>query len=83
MITIIIFLQERVKKTPKMRRFHGSPPPANDRTYDEPSADDQTSEFNDNYVEIEVPLPDEDLDKFFSSKTPTVSTIQDENNTAQ
>ena len=66
-----------------MRRFHGSPPPVNDRSYDEPSADDQTSEFNENFVEIEVPLPDEDLDKFFASKTPTVAPIQDENNTAQ
>ena len=65
-----------------MRRFHGSPPPANDRSYDEPAHDDQNSEFNENLVEIEVPHPDEDLDKFFSSKT-TATATPDENNVAQ
>ena len=65
-----------------MRRFHGSPPPANDRSYDEPAQDDQNSEFNENLVQIDVPQPDEDLDKFFSSKN-TAATTPDENNAVQ
>ena len=67
-----------------MRKFHGSPPPANDRSYDEPANDDQNSECSENLVEIEVPLPDEDLDKFFSVKNTAASTsAQDDNNVAQ
>ena len=59
-------MTKRVRKTPKLRRFHGSPPPANDRSYDEVAASEATGEFLLGEV-VEVHELDEDLDKFFST----------------
>jgi supervillin len=60
------FSAARIRATPEPRRFHGSPPPANDKSYDEaPEA-----EFEAVYSEEVVHVPefnDEELDKFFSS----------------
>ena len=61
--------KNRVKKTPKFRRFSGSPPPANDRSYDEVAPTSEAGEFILGEV-IEVHELDEDLDKFFSVSTP-------------
>lgn len=59
-------LSKRVKSTPKMRRFHGSPPPANDKSYDEPAAS-EAADFEAIYSKtVEFHSLDEDLDKFFS-----------------
>ena len=57
----------RVKKTPKFRRFHGSPPPENDRSYDEASTTSEATDFVLGEM-VEIHELDEDLDKFFSSK---------------
>ena len=57
-------LHQRIK--PKLRRFHGSPPPANDRSYDEVETE-SNSENVENYAQIEILQPDEDLDKFFTT----------------
>merc|ERR1719510_294054 len=57
--------KKRNKKTPSMRRFHGSPPPASDKSYDEAAPEVMSEVF---YSEVvEVPDLDEDLDKFFTS----------------
>ncbi len=51
-------LQEsRVRKTPALRRFHGSPPPANDRSYDEIASEASEGDLNmDHLVEVEVKI---------------------------
>lgn len=58
-------VQNRVKKTPKLRKFQSSPPPANDRSYDD--LQEANDHFEANYVAVEVPELDQDLDKFFAS----------------
>ena len=46
-----------------MRRFHGSPPPASDKSYDEAAPEAMSGEVFYSEV-VEVPDLDEDLDKF-------------------
>ena len=63
--------KKRDKNTPSMRRFHGSPPPAHDKSYDE-----ATESVNEVFYSesVEVPDLDEDLDKFFiTNKSPTTA----------
>merc|ERR1711981_763699 len=63
--------KKRDKKCVEMRRFHGSPPPAHDKSYGE--AIESVNEVF--YSEsVEVPDLDEDLDKFFiPNKSPTTA----------
>ena len=63
--------KKRVKKTPSLRRFHGSPPPAHDKSYDEMPEAAQNEVF---YSEVvQVPDLNEDLDKFFATTTTTTA----------
>ena len=58
---------QRSRKVPQMRRFHGSPPPLNDKSYDEVQDDTSSETYENLGVEVEVPDFDEDLDKFFKA----------------
>ena len=70
--------KNRVKKVPRLRRFHGSPPPANDKSYDEVLNEDSNVIDVEDLVEVEVLNPDQDLDKFFSAKKTDQNDIIDD-----